>query len=364
MKITRYPLNPIVRPGSLPWRQLAAFNPAVIRDDDGTFYMIERAAGALRPFQCAFGLLQSADGLTWKHVSRRPVLTAADLGFPNGSLQDPRLVKLDDRFLLVGVLRSYALDCLPNGIGVPEYRERAYAGRERNEPNISRSFIASSHDLRHWNFVSYCSDLTRDDRDNILFPEKIAGRYVLLRRPIGSSEAPHIKPGIRLSRSDDLKTWDPSKLIAVPEQEWEELKIGGSTPPVRTRDGWLALYHGVDNASVYRVGALLLDLADPQKVLARTRRPIMEPQEYYEKVGLVIPNVIFPAANLVVDDELWIYYGACDTSIALATISMEEILALLQSAETSLNAEPTLLRCRRRGLPSEMVALNNPVLRK
>jgi len=342
LRCRRHPLNPVVRPGGFSWRRAATFNPAVIRDDDGTFYMIERAAGTLRPFQCVFGLLRSRDGVTWEHAVPSPILTPAELGYPHGSMQDPRLVKLDGRFMLVAVLRPYCWDCLPTGTGAPEYREVDHPGRVADEPNFSRSFVATSPDLRRWTFVGYCSDIAEDDRDNILFPEKIAGAYTLLRRPLQRFGAEHgtARPGIWLSRSADLVRWDESTLVAGPAEPWEAAKIGGATPPVRTAAGWLALYHGVDARAVYRVGALLLDPDEPTRVRARTSRPLMEPEAHYERAGLVIPNVVFPSAALVMEDELWIYYGVCDTAIALAVVNLDELLACLQPAACGAPAVP------------------------
>jgi predicted GH43/DUF377 family glycosyl hydrolase len=330
----RHRLNPIVRPGGLSWRHAATFNPAVVRDDDGTFLMLERSAARLQPFQCVFGLLRSRDGVHWEHASREPVLTPADLGYPHGSLQDPRLVKIDGIFVLVGVLRPWCWDCFPTGRGAPEYREVEYAGRDLSEPNVSRSFIATSRDLQAWTLLGYCSDIREDDRDNILFPEKIQGRYALLRRPLARCGPGYgtARPGIWLSLGDDLKSWDEPRLIAAPLETWESQKIGGSTPPLRTANGWLVLYHGVDSESIYRVGALLLDLNNPARVLARTATPLLEPEAPYERSGLVIPNVVFPSGNVVVGEDLWVYYGACDTAIALATVKLQDLLAHLHPA--------------------------------
>ena len=308
------------------------FNPAVVRDEHGVFWMIERAAAKLQPFQSMFGLLRSDDGVKWEHVSSEPVLRGADLGYPDGSLQDPRIVRLDGSYLMVAVLRPYTWDCLPNGTGVPNYREVAYPGRDKSEPNLSRSFVATSPDLRTWNFIGWSSDITRDDRNNVPFPEKIGGRYALLRRPLDRVGPDYglTGPGIWFNTSADLKDWDAPRLVCGPRGGWESTKLGGSAPPVRTPQGWLALYHAVDEHDVYRVGALLLDLDDPSKVLARSARPLMEPREYYERSGLVIPNTIFPAGNVVVDDELWVYYGACDTAICLAAAKITDIIAALE----------------------------------
>src|SRR5262249_30355703 len=160
----------------------------------------------------------------------------------------------------------------------------------------TRSSIATSKDLINWEFLCDTTPLEINDRDNILFPEKIGGKYVLLRRPeeyIGEAYGTE-KPAMWLSYSDDLINWEDPILIAKVEQEWEFKKIGGSTPPIKTDKGWLVLYHGVGPDHVYRVGAMLLDLEQPEKVIARAPGFIMEPETYYEKFGLFIPNVVFP----------------------------------------------------------------------
>ena len=129
--------------------------------------------------------------------------------------------------------------------------------------------------------------------------------------------------------------------MAAPSYWWEGNRIGGSTPPIRTDDGWLALYHGVEdvdervNRCCYRLGAMLLDLEDPSRVLARTSEPIMEPREYYELFGLFIPNVIFPTGAVLVDGTLRVYYGVCDTAIAVAEAPLGEVLARLGPVETA-----------------------------
>jgi predicted GH43/DUF377 family glycosyl hydrolase len=122
-----------------------------------------------------------------------------------------------------------------------------------------------------------------------------------------------------------------------PDQRWEGNRIGASAPPIRTEAGWLVLYHGVEDEDlacrrvVYRTGAVLLDLTDPRRVLARTRTPILEPEEYYERFGLYIPNVVFPTAAVVVEGTVFIYYGVCDTAIALGTVSLADLLARVLS---------------------------------
>lgn len=330
MKITRHPENPIVVPGLFEWRKVTVFNPAVIIDN-GKFYMIERTAGSLTPCKNFLGLLESEDGVHFTHVKDEPILTPDELGFPYGSVQDPRIVKIDDTFYLNYALRPCAMSYYPTGAGVPERSIPEYPDGWGEDPGhwLTRSSIATSKDLIHWQYLCDTTELDINDRDNILFPEKINGRYALLRRPeeyIGDEYGTE-KAAMWITYSDDLIHWDKPKLLAKAENEsWEFKKIGGSTPPVRTDKGWLVLYHGVDENTVYRVGAMLLDLDNPEIIIARTRNFIMEPETYYEKFGYQIPNVVFPTGNVVKDGLLYIYYGVTDTAIALATVPLDELV--------------------------------------
>jgi predicted GH43/DUF377 family glycosyl hydrolase len=112
---------------------------------------------------------------------------------------------------------------------------------------------------------------------------------------------------------------------------WEE-KIGGSTPPLHTKDGWLLLYHGVEEGGkgYYRVGVTLLDLNDPTKILARSESFIMEPEYNYEIEGFY-NGCVFPTGNVIVNDTLYVYYGAADKYIGLATCSVSELLEYLKT---------------------------------
>ena len=315
---TRCPENPIVTPGLFPWRMCTVFNPGVLYDD-GKFFLYERAAGNLRPFRCDIGLLESGDGVHFTHVGDQPVFTPEMAGSPHGSVQDPRVVKIGDTCYMTYAFRPYAWNCFPTGLGVPESALPDIPGVPvRPEDNQTRSGIAVSTDRVHWEHLCWATAAEIDDRDVILFPEKIGGRFA-----------------IRISFSDDLHHWTEPEIVARPEQPWEGNRIGGATPPVRTDHGWLVLYHGVEDAHpptrrvVYRLGAMILDLDDPRKVIARTPGFIMEPQAYYEKFGLYIPNVVFPTGNVVKDGLLWIYYGVCDTAIALATVPLDDLVAFV-----------------------------------
>ncbi|MGF1484988.1 MAG: glycosidase [Opitutales bacterium] len=346
----RYPANPIIQPGPPAWRQAVTFNPAVIADPAGGYALIERVSGGFRPFHCSLGLQHSPDGIHFEQVGDAPVFTPAMAGSEHGSVQDPRIVALDGTYYLSFAFRPFAWASHPTGVGVPESHQVDFPGFSgKDADNQTRSGLATSIDLREWIFHSWVTAPTIDDRNVILFPEKIGGRYAVLRRPstfVGTLANHASKPGIMLSWSQDLCNWTDPEPLLQPSLAWEDNRIGGSTPPIRTEAGWLVFYHAVQTLDAnqrrvcYRMGAVLLDLENPFKVLARAHKPLLEPVEYYERVGAYIPNVVFPTSALLRDEDftgqtaggpcIWLYYGCCDTCIGLACASLEVVLSRLQ----------------------------------
>jgi predicted GH43/DUF377 family glycosyl hydrolase len=161
-----------------------------------------------------------------------------------------------------------------------------------------------------------------DNRDVCLFPEKIGGYYWALHRP---APAHFGSPGIWIAKSPDLLHWGDHRILLQSSQSgWDQRKVGGGAPMIKTEKGWLQIYHGVDESQRYCLGALLLDLADPTLIVARLREPLMEPFAVYEKEGF-FGNVVFTCGATVRGDVLHIYYGAADEVIGLATISLNHL---------------------------------------
>ena len=200
--------------------------------------------------------------------------------------------------------------------------------------------LAATEDFEQFDFLGICSD--EDNRNGVLFPEKIGGRYLRLDRPNLHSTAgnPATGSAIFLSESDNLLIWQTAApLLYGRFHYWDEL-IGAGPPPIKTREGWLCIYHGVAthfaSANIYQAGVFLLDLEDPSKVLARGRYNILEPRESYELTGQV-PNVVFPSGAIakqvdsegfaMPNSEVLIYYGAADTAVGLATATIAELIA-------------------------------------
>lgn len=172
------------------------------------------------------------------------------------------------------------------------------------------------------------------DKDAFIFPERIHGKIVYMHR---------IEPDIQMDYFDTIEDmFDESywknyrnklheRVVLQRAQPWENQKIGGSVPPIRTKDGWLLIYHGVANDRTpfcYRAGAALLDLENPSKVLARLPYPLLEPTEEYERVGDV-NEVIFPQGAYRTGEWLYISYGAADKRVALARVKFDELLSEL-----------------------------------
>ncbi len=165
-----------------------------------------------------------------------------------------------------------------------------------------------------------------DNKDMSIFPEKVGGKYLALHRPSTSEFG---KPEIWLAQSPDLLCWGNHKhLMSVREGKWDETRIGSSSVPIRTEQGWLEIYHGADRNNRYCLGAVLLDEKDPSRVLARLEEPFLFPEEKYEKEGF-FKDVVFACGNVVRGDEIDIYYGASDEFVAKATVSVRELLDAL-----------------------------------
>lgn len=165
------------------------------------------------------------------------------------------------------------------------------------------------------------------NKDCAIFGEIVNNRYYALHRP----SSPEIGGNyIWIAESPDLLHWGNHHCVATTrDYMWDSARVGAGAAPIRTSGGWLEIYHGADHQNRYCLGALLLDLKDPSRVIARSKEPIMEPTAPYERTGF-FGNVIFTNGHVVDDDKLTIYYGASDEVICMAEFSVDEILTSLK----------------------------------
>lgn len=300
MFLKRHASNPILLPDpTSDWETYNVFNPAVIRHN-GLFHMLYRAQGL--DWLSRIGYAVSRDGIHWNRL-RRPVFEPHDASDSRG-IEDPRITEIDGEFIMA--YTAYG----------SEYQG---SGKPTHEGGGILPMLARSKNLIDWERIGPLV-IGEDNKDHLLFPRKIRGRYIALHRRT---------PNIWLAESDDLKNWPEASMRPVfgprPENGWDSKTVGASGVPIETEYGWLMIYHAYDSTHTYRLGACLLDLDDPAKVIHRPNPSIFEPKELWELRGDV-PKVVFSCANVVVGDEVYVYYGGGDHVVALATIPLTELL--------------------------------------
>lgn len=327
MKLKKFEGNPILSPHpDHQWEDFSVCNPGAWYEE-GTFYLLYRAAGDDEDHMIHFGLAISKDGFHFERHSEHPVVSPSEDGPDAGCIEDPRIVKFGQEYYI-----TYAYRPFPPGrywLNPGNDADKPYAHSEPSKflrDNLTNSGLMVTHDFLSYKRLGRITSPVLDDRDVILFPEKVDGQYVMLHRPkewTGDRYGTRY-PAIWISFSDDVMNWMDSQLLIKGEYDWER-KIGGSTPPLRTNRGWLTLYHGVDDQGMYRTGALMLDLEDPTKILGRTREAIMEPEYDYEMKG-IYNGVAFPTGNVIVGDTLYVYYGGADQYCCVATANVNELV--------------------------------------
>jgi beta-1,4-mannooligosaccharide/beta-1,4-mannosyl-N-acetylglucosamine phosphorylase len=291
----RYSQNPVINRSPFPASN-SVFNSAVV-PFRGKFAGVFRCDTTARDMQIHAGF--SDDGLRWRIDPQRiqwqnadPEVTRFEYSY------DPRVCWIEDRY--------YVTWC--NG----------YHG-----PTIgmgwTRDFI---------NYHQLDNALLPYNRNGVLFPRRINGKYMMLSRPSDNGHTPFGE--IFISQSTDMIHWGEHRHVMKPNGGWQSTKIGAGPIPIETKEGWLMIYHGVltsCNGFVYSFGAALLDLEQPWKVRYRTWPYLLNPRENYECVGDV-PNVAFPCAALLdrPTNRLAIYYGCADTVTGLAFGRLDEVI--------------------------------------
>ena len=352
LEIKRYSGNPILGPNpALPWGGHEARNPGVVFDGK-TFHMVFTATPEPGNGEIYLGYASSPDGIRFE-CAPEPLLSPSPNpdDFDHASVEDARVTELDGKFYIAYAGRSFNMKKFAEG------ERRLGPGGSRNPvwtENFRRAGFAVTSDWKECRRLGALTSEHLSDANIVLFPEKINKKYLILHRP--TSAIPWTLPmiynpgAIWLAFSDSLERWSSNRrempwdmvdgedipddhLLIQPEYEWERLKIGASGVPIPTEDGWLMFYHGVDRSGKYRVGLMLLDRQDPLKVLARSPLPIMEPLGEFESSG-AYPNCIFPCANVVVGDEIFLYYGAADLYCCLAVIKFRDALNYIKQYRT------------------------------
>ena len=293
--VWRYSENPIIDRNPLP-NVARIFNSAVLPYGDG-FIGVFR--GEQRDGIPHIYLGRSKDAVHWEFESERIQFTDknGELFMPKYAY-DPRLIKVEDTYYIMWCQDGYGAT-----IGIAQTKD-------------FKTFVRLENPFLPYN------------RNAVLFPRKINGNYVMLSRPCDNG---HTAFGdIFLSESPDMEFWGRHRhVMGRSENWWENLKIGGGAAPIETDKGWLLFYHGVVNTCngyVYSIGAAILDISEPSRVLHRCKNYILAPEEWYEERGFV-PNVCFPCATLTDADtgRIAIYYGCADSYVGVAFTTVQDI---------------------------------------
>jgi len=322
MRLKKWEGNPILKPtGKGDWEKLAVCNPGAWYED-GKVNLLYRASAETEEYRIFLGLAVSEDGTHFRRVSEQPIYTPSE-PFEAGCAEDPRIVKFDDYYYITYACRAVPFTTFSKGRG-PKYPDTA--PRSFRE-NLTRTGLLRSKYLRNFERLGPITPDDVDDRDVILFPEKIKNKYVMIHRPADwvSPKYDCDKPSIWMATSEDLIHWEDEVLLAEPLFDWQSQKIGGSTPPIKTDKGWLLLYHGVDKKRVYRQGVMMLDLENPTKIIGRPQDFILEPTEDYEIHGIE-HDVVFAVGNVVINGELFVYYGGADKVCCVATAPLQGLV--------------------------------------
>ncbi|HQM15863.1 MAG TPA: hypothetical protein PLM16_01500 [Candidatus Woesebacteria bacterium] len=322
LQFSRPEQNPILAPNQRhSWESFTTFNPAALYDA-GKVHLFYRAQGY--DYVSSVGYATSSNGLTIDQRFDKPIFkptqpfesTVApgqlNMDFVSagcGGCEDPRVTKIDDRIYMTYV---------------------AFNGY--SEPRIALTSIALNDFLNHnwlWTHPILISPPGVVDKSACILPEKINGKYVVFHR---------IFPNILIDFVDDLNfsrgqyLKGQYKISPRSALWWDSRKIGAGAPPLKTKDGWLLIYQAIDDKEGYRykVGAMLLDLNDPTKVLYRTRQPIIEPDEWYENDGFKA-GVVYPCGAVIMNDQIFVYYGGADSYVCVATANLDQFLDQLKT---------------------------------
>ena len=189
--------------------------------------------------------------------------------------------------------------------------------------------LAATKDFR--TFRQMENPLPSANRNCVIFPRKIRGKYAILHRPSDRGHTPF--GDVFYAESPDLTHWGHHRFVFGPRGGWQSTKVGPGPAPIETKDGWLLIYHGVwtsCNGYLYYVGGALLDLERPWQVRYRSRDYLLAPSEAYERVGDV-PNVVFPSSMVVLGDSLRLYYGCADTCISVAEAKIADVVKFVKT---------------------------------
>jgi len=295
--------NPLITARDLPYQANAVFNAGAADLGDEVLLLVRAESTSGRSHLI---VARSRDGVTdWRFEDEALLHSAQGFDYETNGVEDCRLTWLAEK------------DCWVI----------AYTAYSDYGPGVA---LATTKDFKTADRIGMV--VPPDDKNAALFPRTFDGLYAMLHRPsVGGGS-------VWISYSPDLVYWGKPDVV-IPTRGgpwWDGVRVGAGLTPIETEAGWLVIYHGVKQVvgdPIYRLGAALLDLDDPRRLIGRTRRWLLSPEESYERTGDA-PNVVFASGGFVRNGELWMYYGAADSCICLAKAKLADILSVVPNGHT------------------------------
>jgi len=331
-------LGIIIEPTKRKFEEEAVFNPGCWQEGEFV-HMFYRALDRDNKSSVGYAKLKGPTKVVqrWK----KPIISR-EYPYESRGIEDPRIVKIDDTFYITYVAHDgkNAVTCLATSKNLKQFSKKGIITAKIEYRDVRKLLEKTKLKKAYFSCASYYeresgADVLFWGKDVIIFPKKINGKFAMLHR---------LLPGIQIvffKKFSDLnkKFWEHyfrnlhKYTILENKYSFESSHIGGGCSPIETKDGWLIIFHATDKKKVYRASAALLDKKNPLKVIGRLKKPFFSPTKEWEKEGFV-PNVVFPTGTAIFDDTLYIYYGAADKRIAVASIKIEKLLKELKNSKS------------------------------
>ena len=306
----RHSNEPLLRPSDLPFDANSVFNPGVV-EIGGEVLLLLRIEDRTGISQIR--VARSANGIDGWKVSGKPLLEPDLPQYPyeEWGCEDPRVTNVGPNEWVI-----------------------AYTAFSRYGPAVALALTSDFEDVERLGIM-----LSPTNKDAVVFPDKFRDSWFMLHRPVTGHEE-----DIWYASSPTMVNWSQPGILMAQRGGpwWDSVRIGVGGPPLKTDEGWLLIYHGVKLMGIdalYRLGVALLDKDDPRKVVARASRWVFAPEAAFEMHGL-LPNVVFTCGAIVRGDEVWMYYGAADTCVGLATAKLPELVDFVKKYDFLCKIKP------------------------
>ena len=327
-------LGVILEPTKNEFESRAVLNPGIYQDGN-TVHVFYRAINKKNISSIGYAKLKGPTEVVLRHDE--PIMRPQHK-YEKKGVEDPRITKVGKTFYMTYVAHDgkHAVTAYADGTDIMKLRKRGVITPEIKYDQAAKYFREGKLKDRYFMFESYYEEQAGEDvfiweKDVFLFPKKFGGNFAMMHRILPDIQLIYFK-NFDEARSEVF--WGEylrklSRYVVLENRYWfESRNIGGGAVPIETEDGWLVIFHAVEELNkdkIYHASAALLDLKNPLHVIGRLDYPLFSPTEDYEKGGFPF-NVVFPTGTAIFDDYLYIYYGAADKNIAVCRVKLQELL--------------------------------------